>query len=376
MVSVGIVTLEGHSNFGNQLQKFALQEVLKRHGASRVECIHGLPEGEGLSLRLARRSQALAADPLGAPIGYLKRGSRTPDMVHVHPRRVAAIEAFARAHVHVAPAPVGEDGLRALSARYDAIIVGSDQVWNPAFTHGNPEWFLSFAPHAKRVAYSASFGVPQIPRYLARRYRSGLRGIERLSVREFRAAEIVRELTDRTPSVVLDPTILAGSRYWADLATPPAGLWEKEYVLRFTLKSGDSRSVAATVDRMNEVAAHYSTVTGLEVVDLSSPVDADLIGISPLDFIGAIRSARLVLTDSFHAAAFSTMFHVPFLIEGRGAMNSRFDTLLAETGLRDRMLGADVPCLDEASDIDWEAVDLRLANRRQESLAFLMEALR
>jgi len=372
---VAIVTLEGYTNFGNLLQNFALQETLKELGALRVVTLRGLPRAESRSLGLRRRLGALAEDPAGFVLNFLTRGSRGPDLVRVDPARMAAIRQFAQEHITDAPAADPADRL-AFASQSDRVIVGSDQVWNPAFTHGNAEWFLSFVPPERRIAYAASFGIPQVPGYLVPRYRSGLRGIHHLSVREHRAAKIVRDLTGRTPPVLLDPTMLLEETFWAGVATTPPELAGREYLLDFSLKSGDSRSEGMTAPGAGRASVlKYAREEGLEVVDLFSPASPGLVHITPFDFIGAIREARLVVTDSFHAAVFSTLFHVPFVLEQRGAMNSRLESLLFETGLQGRMLGEWADQVQPTLQIDWAHVDARLALRRQESLSFLRGAL-
>ena len=48
--------------------------------------------------------------------------------------------------------------------RYDAYIVGSDQVWNPLITGGDSAYFLDFVKdRQKKFAYAASFGVSSWP---------------------------------------------------------------------------------------------------------------------------------------------------------------------------------------------------------------------
>ena len=76
------------------------------------------------------------------------------------------------------------------------------------------------------------------------------------------------------------------------------------------------------------------------------------------------------MTDSFHAAVFSILFHRPFLLVQRGAMNSRFETLLAHAGLQDRLL-ASVADVGGSLEIDWAPVDERIEAIRDSSLSFL-----
>lgn len=302
-------------------------------------------------------------------------GTRRAEDTYVCPEdRRAAIRQFSESHINTARLCFRDGRLiPGTVERYDQVIVGSDQVWNPAFTHGNPEWFLSFVLEQQRIAYAASIGIPSVPRYLRGRYRNGLKSIPALSVREFEAAKVIRELTGREVPVVLDPTMLLDADTWASLAQYPTGLEPDGYIATFMLSAGDSGSVGGPGTDLSSVQA-YSRKHGLPIVDLHDPANPELVAMGPLEFIGAIRGAALVVTDSFHAAVFSTLFHRPFLLAQRGVMSSRFDTLLRHTGLSRRML-AETGSVEQAVEIDWTECERRVERQREESRKFLTNTM-
>ncbi len=371
---IGIVTLPGNTNYGNRLQNFALQEAIKSLGFRNVESLEGFPRRESKPLR-ARRLLVTAYDRrheiLGRVLG--RPGTRPPrDVYECPPRRREAIQAFSDQYITSGPQRyTGARQVNAFTDRYQRFVVGSDQVWNPAFTQANPEWFLSFAKPEQRVAYAASIGVPEVPAYLRGRYRAGLRQIEKISVREHQAAETTRVLTGRKPLVVLDPTMLLKRTQWDTIAVRPPQLRPGSYIATFMLSAGDS--VATGGPDLTKVHEHARS-GNLDIVDLHSPSDPVLVAFGPREFIGAIRGAKLLVTDSFHASVFATIFHVPFLLVPRGKMNSRFETLLAHTGLDDRML-SHTPDIAAALSVDWIDVDHRIEEARKHSLHFLTESL-
>jgi len=371
---VGIVTLVGDTNYGNRLQNYALQEAIKSLGSYRVETLEGLPLGESKPLKIRR----LLATAFGRRKEIIRRlvnrtdAHPTLDDYVCPPARRAAIQAFSDHYITPAPQQYSTEASNsALIDRYHRFVVGSDQVWNPAYTHANPEWFLSFARPEQRVAYAASIGIPELPKYLRSKYRRGFNLVENLSVREHQAAKTINELTGKNPPVVLDPTMLLTREQWDLVAVEPPQLQPPSYVATFMLSAGDATSIGGP----DLTAVHqYAQSECLGIVDLHSPEDPDSIAFGPSEFIGAIRGAKLLVTDSFHAAVFASLFHVPFLLVPRGAMNSRFETLLAHTGLSNRLLS-------EASDvqgslqIDWGTVDARIAEKREESISFLARSL-
>lgn len=375
MSSIGIVTITGDTNYGNRLQNFALQEGLATLGADRVETIEGLPRAESNAVR-TQRLLATASTRRHEYLDRLQGGQRgrssVTDAYTCPLERRRAISSFVEEHIRTATVRYQKGaGNSDLLSRYDKFVVGSDQVWNPAFTHGNPEWFLDFVAPEQRIAYAASFGVSHIPRYLVGRFRKGLAGFSALSVREQQAARIVEELTGYSPPVVLDPTMLLGRDVWARLAERPLELEPGSYIAKFMLSSGDSL-VGEEAD-LTAVEQHARR-RDLRIVDLHNPVEDELVALDPLGFVGAIEGAELVVTDSFHAAVFSTLFHRPFLLVQRRAMNSRFETLLAHIGLQDRALSETID-IARSTQIDWESVDNRLQTRRQESVHFLEHVL-
>lgn len=371
MSAVAIVTLGGYTNFGNRLQNFALQETLLSLGATTVETLHGVPRGESRSVK----AQRLALTALSRPQELLgrirgRRSAAGPDRYTCPPERQDAIRAFSDEFIRQAPTAFKDMG-QADFDRYSHFVVGSDQVWNPAYTHVNPEWFLSFAPRGRRIAYAASFGIPSVPRYAASRYRRGLRGLAAVSVREERASAMVRELAGVDAPVVLDPTMLLAPGRWSGLARRPRRLSGGGYVAKFMLGAGD-RTPAAGVDTSGIV--EYARKHEMEMVDLHDPIDPELLSMGPLEFIGAVQGSELVVTDSFHTAVFAVLFHRPFLLVLRGAMNSRFEALLSQVGLGNRLL-AQHSEVENATPINWDDVDARLVAAREESLRFLAASL-
>lgn len=372
MKRVAIVTLDGNTNFGNKLQNFALQEAIRGASSAHVETLSGLPRREDKLVKARRRASGLLAGRLPQVGGRRvesagESGWSVPDDAD----RRDAIGRFAATHISPAESVFSAHDPGEVARAYDCFVVGSDQVWNPAFTHGNREWFLNFAPAEKRVAYAASFGVPRIPAYLRRRYTDGLRGIPELSVREFGAADLVRELTGRDVPVVLDPTMLLQGSEWSEFASLPDQVPGSGYVFVFMLATLDG---ASGHDRHLSPVLRHAQENGWEIFDVNASISGRLLGWSPGDFIGAIKAAELVVTDSFHAAVFAHLFHRPFVIANRGNMNSRFETLVRHSGIEGVSLGSD-GCVERATTIDWSRVDERLASRRIDSQAFLARAL-
>ena len=367
---VGIVTIIDHDNFGNRLQNLALQQVLEDFGWE-VETIPNAPRPMRRSLMARRALHAIRADGAGV---FVRRNARPlidrlraerpsrPTASPVPHARRNALRDFTRRHIHEHGAGLDP---ASLAPRYDRVVVGSDQVWNPGFRQANPIDFLRFAPAEQRVAYAASFGVSDVPQYLRPLYSRWLAQIPQISVREERGATIVRELIERDVPVVVDPTLLVDPSLWHERATVPPSLEERSYVATFFLGG-----LATPFERIIRSDAARK---GHDVVDLLDPEDPALHGMSPLDFVGAIRGARLLATDSFHAGVFALIFRRPTLTRPRHPDDTRLRTLFEHAGIAPTTR-QDAP-LQESGEVDWDDVEARLALRREQSRGWLEAAV-
>lgn len=92
-------------------------------------------------------------------------------------------------------------------------------------------------------------------------------------------------------------------------------------------------------------------------------------------FLGYIKSASWVVTSSFHGTAFSLLFEKQFAVPCTGGRrDNRIRSLLERAGLEERMVPADSDP-DGVSPVDYGPVNDRLQACREESLAFLKQAL-
>jgi exopolysaccharide biosynthesis predicted pyruvyltransferase EpsI len=108
---------------------------------------------------------------------------------------------------------------------------------------------------------------------------------------------------------------------------------------------------------------------------------------SPTEWLNAFDKAECVMTNSYHGALFSILMRKPFLAFLQGGHtseeNSRFSSALEPLGLSERIIsqekasGASARDIERwmSAEIDWDAVGLRLADRRERSERFLFDSL-
>lgn len=384
---VGIITLNGTGNYGNVLQNYAVQTILRDLGAE-AETIRNVTEYQNVAsademrepVTVSRIKDALISR-LMYKYGFKNSGGSLTKSVWIRltqkgrireskQRREAAFKNFAERYIRWADDTY--DFYRPWSKeqtdRYDYYITGSDQVWNPANPSAYMVGFLQFAPTEKRIALSPSFGVGEIPGYLRESYARWIRDIPYLSVRENRGREIIQDLCDREAKVLCDPTIAVSIETWLEMERRPPFLDEEKYILTYFL-GNRTKSYERYIDRIAET---YN----LRIIHLFDLMQLEAYVVSPEEFIYLIHHAELVCTDSFHGVVFSIIMERDFVSFPRvepGDMSSRMDTLLSIFHVENRYF----PNIKETelfSTNFLEAGQIR-AEKRQELMDFLREAL-
>lgn len=335
MKKVAIITIESF-NYGNRLQNYALQEVLKEMGFS-VETLHReRPKNDFKS--------------------YLKRAIQI-----VLQSKAAKFRNFDK-NIAFANIVLGRDVYpENLGQQYDWFIAGSDQIWNPYYEFAAGECdFLSFAPPEKRIAYAPSFGVSEVPDDKKSFFAMHLSTFAHLSCREQQGAEIIRNLTGRQADVVLDPTMLLKREQWEKMAKKSRYVPSRKYVFVYIL--------GEISNEMNTVIDYYKSRYCIFDIRRKGR-NGHEIPLGPAEFLYGILHAEIVLTDSFHCTVFSFIFNrkvYPFSRSGV-SINSRITTLYES-------LGAEKSDFHDIK-MDFSRINQNLEEQRKQSLGFLRNAL-
>lgn len=324
---IGIITLNGFFNYGNRLQNYALQKFLNSIlPKSQVDTIWYDEDNFKLNKKF------LCFNNIRKYI-FNRKGFRkfiNENIFLYDIVREYNIKKFNKRYINT----IFDYRIKGdLNNRYDYFIVGSDQVWNPYGMKLNGEAeFIRFADSNKRISYAASFGIENIsPKYLDD-FKSGLLGMNYISVREEAGAKIIKELTGKDVPVLVDPTLLLTKEEWCSIATKPVWYKDEKYILLFFLSEVPTK-VKNIVEKLAEEK-------GLKIINLMDKSNIDYYTSSPDEFLYLIKNASLVYTDSFYGTVFSIIMRVPFVNcprENVGMnMDSRISTLLKLFDLNNR----------------------------------------
>lgn len=382
MKKIGIITILKCNNFGAELQAYATQKKLQQMGYD-AEIIDYLYYKHP-DFKFTRQAKPVWKRSFKTDIiEYIKYqiagkvlGAIGP--VFVKKQRILdrKFNEFHLKHTKLSKTYRSIGELYKEKMDYDVYMVGSDQVWNPGTGANLSPYFLTFAPkNAKKVSYASSFGVACISEALRNTYREWINNIDELSVREDAGCSIIKELTGRDSTVVLDPTLLLTKDEWADLYS--GSNTERGYVLIYeTYRSKKLLQIA-----YHYADQHHVSIFRIQTKAILNKKDKGIINLEdcgPEDFVRLIANAGLVLTGSFHGTAFSVNMGVPFysvLLKGRNN-NSRITSLLGRLELEDRIVYENEPF----EQILWGSYDVAntqklLQLERDLSLKYLKDSI-
>ncbi|MBQ5982968.1 MAG: polysaccharide pyruvyl transferase family protein [Prevotella sp.] len=363
-MKVANITLQAINNYGSVLQTFATEQVFRQIGCD-VFTINYIRE----TARLNSFWKIILSKSLPPKLKIKKLITR-----YVIPKnnRVDVMEFYRKNQLHLTEKTYYSDtDLENDCPEADIYCTGSDQTWNTICQGDVPKaFFLHFVPKGKKkISFSASFGIPVLPQKDKEEVKELLSTYSAISVRESSGLDILDDLGLKG-TLVLDPTLVVNPQFWNDYAAPRT--IEEDYLLAYQL----NRNFRFT-KYMKDFAQHHH----LKIVQLRSRKDTKLENgiclttVTPQEWLSLIKHAKYVLTDSFHATAFSTIFHRDFMIIPPPRFNSRISDYLSLINLKNRI----ITNFDDYSycnvPIDYSYIDTTLKREREKSLDFLRLAI-
>ena len=229
---------------------------------------------------------------------------------------------------------------------------------------------MLFTITEKKIAYSASFGISNIPESYKKIFKEALNDIRSISVREKAGSEIIEKLIGKKVPVLVDPTILLSKEEWQNIKMVPEWYNGEKYILTYFL--GNSSPVIEKIAEKNN----------WKIYNLMDKNNFDLYTSRVEEFIYLINHAQLVVTDSFHACVFSILMNTPFLVvnrqeKGMADMTSRIDTLMGLFGYQDRYIINGKCELSEKDILHMDFSDVKAIQEREieRSIAYMKKAL-
>jgi len=377
---VGIMTFHRAYNYGAALQAYSLQTILRSMGHA----------SEFVDFKKGTRYTGSNADGakktgLKGLRYFLKTGIAKKTLDSYFKRRNKDFELFHNEYMAIADKQcIGRRDLAACLEKYDAVIAGSDQVWNPLLNDGDFCYLLPDGNGFTRISYAASLGRGSFDGFCCNeQVREALRRFDYISVREEGSKEKLEAFVELEKPIELtvDPTLLLKASDFNAVASKRQ--IRKPYIFLYTVRGLKQTINGADILSKRTKLPVYTLMPGsfkksmLKMNKNTAPGDA-----GPLGFLAMIRDADYVVTDSFHGSVFSVLFNKKVFIvaekqpDGGLVIDQRLDGLCDLFGIHDRVISADgLKTAALETEPDWVSIEKKRVQAAEHSLDFLRSAL-
>lgn len=349
MKKIGIITLTGNKNYGNKLQNYAMEKIVKKYGGYDVYTIwitNGLIKE---CLKKIKRQVLFFKTEYIREHNFKKFTDKYLNVLYINKKRKEKLDDIC-----------------------NGFVIGSDQIWNPNVVKSSMGIEILKSKN-KKISYSASLGVSNVDNtfksYLNKYFKKN--NIEYISVREEEGKKIIEETTNRKDiSVLIDPTMLIDTKEWEDIATKPTQKIEKKYILNYFLGNLEKDKMDAI-----EKIANENDCEIINILDKNS----SFYKCDPTNFLYLEKNAFLICTDSFHSSVFAFLFNRPFVIfkrdDSKENMYSRLENLIKCFNLKNRTYNGKSITKENLKN-DYKKSYEILERERKKSEQYLIESLK
>ena len=373
---IGIITLPLYTNYGGILQAYALQTILERMGH---EVWIEYRRNNKYNIRKYIRPILLFILSL-----FFSRVRR----IYIPTEREENIigqyvNQFVFKYIN-RTVPIYTRSKKLLKPyKFEAFVVGSDQIWRPRYSRGLTNAFLDFTEgeNVKRISYAASFGtdVWEFTRRQTKKCARLIKKFDAVSVREDSAVLLCKKYLGVDAIHLLDPTLLLKKENYLRLIDRNIQISKIEPVLFVYIldNSYEKQKIVETVSSTLSLNA-VSIMPHKRFEEVGSKYIDECVFPPVSDWLKGFECAKYIITDSFHGTVFSIIFNKPFIVvanKGRGL--SRFTSLLKKFGLENRLIYSIKELSEEIiySPIDFDRVNNIRNKEIEKSLRFLNDVL-
>lgn len=373
---IAILTQPLITNFGGTLQAFALQKLLTKKGYD-VEIINY----QYNQISDVKKFLSIIKNRILGKNKIYPFFEKELDLIRIEHKR------FIKKYMKCSKIIYSVNDLKGYfkEKKFDAVVVGSDQVWRVAYSPRIESFFLDFLDDnekIKKVAYSASFGIDnwQFNKEKTIEIQKLVHKFDAIAVREVSAVGICNEFLNIEVQHTLDPTLLLEPRDYLELLSISDKVsCNKGKIFTYVLDNDNKKkeAIEKIAKKMNKDIftnqPKNKVKNNLFIKNYESYIYPSI-----ENWIKSFHEADFIITDSFHGTVFSIIFNKPFISivnNERGA--SRFESLLEQLGLASRMVYE----ISEISNhlisevVDYNLVNERLSKLKIESINYLENSL-
>ena len=354
---VGIITYPDIADGkGRFLQAYALYSAISEQGYE-VEIIdYRKKQEETKWQRLVRHIKTVSVKDIIVYFYVKKERKRCSVISEERKKQRKEYENFIANNINMSMVITNHDELKKYAKKFDAIVCGSDQIWNPYYWGKDSAYYASFVEPQKRISYAASIGTTEVDDKNMNVIGNYIGQMKFVSVREESASEMLKSKCGVDATVVVDPTFMMSSDWWNEYASEERVL-DGKYILTFFFDNGT---------KCRDFAKKLSEKHNMPIINIPE-TSMDLTGnntifpcLSPKGFASLFRNAEYVITQSFHGVVLSIIFRRKFFVLDRetnynvSGLISRINDMLHRFGLEKRIINGteELTLIDEEIDYD------------------------
>lgn len=360
MKKVGIITYHFARNYGAVLQCYALQKYLLNKGYN-VEIIN-----------YVNKTQYNNND-------YYKHGMNIKNIItnlcfipflKIRKEKNKKFDDFSNEYLKLSKKSTSMDELKIMcdNKKYDFIISGSDQVFNPNIEDFDFSFLLPFETTSKKISYAASTGnateedICRIKKYLD--------DFSKISIREKKDISKFNEKDRKHISIVPDPVVLLDEDEWKKFINKRS---EEKYLVCYFLHKNIMKDEFKIAKRIAKEKNLKLKIINARFSELSFK-KGTILNAGPEEFLNLLYNSSFVCTDSFHGTLFSLIFNKEFICFDsiKNKNDSRRKNLLEEMGASNRLkLVEEYNDQNKYNDIDYQEINKNLDKKKEEADKFL-----
>ena len=301
---IGIITYHAADNYGSVLQAYALNRFLMDNFSEDCAVINYRSKQQEKMYALYFENKSIK-DALKNIYIFFALKSRRLD-------KIQKFSSFRKERIRVYPETATSNIEDLDLDRYDAVVCGSDQIWNVRVKDYNPVYMLKDIGVPCKLSYAASMGGVdlQLSKEDSQQIYENLKDYQGISVRENVAKKMLSDCMLNDVNVNIDPTFLIRSEQWKKIMSPK--IIEGKYIFFYSVDyNEESVKIAEWYgEKLNLPVIYMNTSWRSYFIKEGRMRHSEKCGVE--DFLSLIYYAEAVLSGSFHGTAFSLIFNKPF----------------------------------------------------------------
>lgn len=298
MKKIGIITYHFARNYGAVLQCFALQTFLEKKGYSVeiINYVNSIQYNNNDYYKHGFNIKKVIANVLLFPFFRVRK------------EKNKRFDDFNKKYLNLSEKVENLEELEELikNKKYDYLISGSDQVFNPNIEDFDLAFLFPFETKAKKISYAASTGnannndINKIKKYIL--------DFDKISIRE--KNDLVKfDGIEKKIFVTPDPVMILKKDDWTKEFNNDTN---EKYLLCYFLHKKMFNKEFKTA---NKIAKSRN----LKIINLNARYSffslkkGTIFNAGPEEFVNYIKNSSFVCTDSFHGTLFSIIFEKEFV---------------------------------------------------------------